>query len=254
LKLLDCTEEEIETVTGMGTESSINYMINEVKDELFDVGTIKNLKTEEVKIVTKFDGSQFIGLKAIPNNPITKYAVSRGVNLEAHGGVIKACMDTNAVVFLCGEVGWQKRFIKPNNPKVKTLTMPGFDAHDNIIVLENGSKDVWICEGPFTAVAAWNYGFTGICTFGAGISSQQLEKIKEISLDKGIKIGICFDMDEAGDKGVNKILKFFYGYDDMIYRVVPEEGNDLSESWEKSKKYNILDVKSKDPSVPELMF
>jgi hypothetical protein len=201
----------------------------------------KSLK-KEAYVPKLFSTAGLVPLTDKSAEKVFAYAKSRGIP-EALYPTIMADPRTSAVTFLCIEdseiVGMQKRFLNPFNPKVKTWNPPEFKKNYHVIEYKN-SGDVLVSEGPFTAVAAYNYGFHAICTFGAGVSEIQLFKIKRIlEKEKKNKLAVAYDLDKAGLKGFLRIKNYFEQYGIDTYRVLPEQGNDLNDSWMAGKKYTI---------------
>ena len=179
------------------------------------------------------DISIFFPLKLMKGHPAYDYAIKRGVSLEMADVRIdhKEC----AVVFLVKEndtvVGFQKRFVVPDKEYIKAKSSNGFSKSKHILTFLNPGKDILVCEGPFDAVAAWRFGFTGVCTFGASVSEVQISKIIQLSVDNRVNIGLAFDQDEAGLKGASRIKSALFWMDKPCYEMVPSTGKDVNDAW-----------------------
>jgi len=219
--------------------------------------THKEKKKEEVPVEPpERDISKFFYLKDWKNHPATRYAISRGVQLEwQHVMIDTSC---SAVVFVIYEnnevVGFQKRFIEPESPRFKTKNSKGLKK-DVILEFPREGADILVCEGPFSAVAAWHFGYHGVCTFGSSVSDPQIQKIAELSEKNKVNIGIAFDMDDAGKKGMKKIRSGLFWRKKETFLIEPEVGNDLNDSWmARSGIKKIAEKYEYDPTLPEIKF
>jgi len=213
-------------------------------------------KEEEV-IKADVDISSFHNLEYWPNHPVTTYARSRGYVSELSSNIM-ADIDSSAVVFVCHDLdgsvlGYQKRFVKVIGDGPKTKTAFGFLAHENILIFNKvRSNGIVICEGPFTALSAWHYGYTGVCTFGADISNTQLEKIEKLAGD--MRIYSATERDEAGDKFYRKISNYFHWKKRTIDHMYPMFGSDLNDSYMAKKGFSIQEGEEPKPMYPRFKF
>ena len=108
-----------------------------------------------------------------------------------------------------------KKFIMPS---VKPKPIYGLDY-----LCE--SNKVYITESIINALTLESYGMSAVALFGTG-SSYQIDKLNKLSVRKYV---LCFDGDEAGINGRNRLLKNLKGkivtYVDMPYR---KDVNDLT--------------------------
>lgn len=191
-----------------------------------------------------------------PEHPAAQYAKSRGVpsGLNRH---IRIDPVANAVVFLCWEgdkiVGWQKRFVNPPRPNFKTQNPPADQFKKSMHVMEYpNAGPIAVCEGGFSGVSAWCFGYHAIVTFGSAISKAQLEKIEAIAVHTGKPIYVSFDLDPAGFKGFFKIKNYFERRGVPVQRLEPEVGNDLNDSWQAGRRGRVVEDDPYDSSVPVL--
>lgn len=196
------------------------------------------------------DISGFLNIMSMPDHPAAVYAKSRGFN-ESLFDYIKMDIDRNAVVFVCMNKnrvisGYQRRFVVAPDPRFKTETSKGFKK-DSLFQLPN-SGDVVICEGPFTALAAWNWGFYAVATLGAAVGKGQMDKILTIA-GSGRRILIAKENDDAGAKFYRKIAGrlAWEGYSCEV--VLPEVGKDLNDSFVAKKTFFI-----KNEDLPNPMY
>lgn len=189
------------------------------------------------------DLSSFMKIEDWPDHPASLYAQKRGVTPDLHSQIMIST-HVYGVVFLSHDYetkkcnGYQIRFVNPLT-QAKTYNLPGFQTAENIIIYEREGADAVICEGPFNAVSAYNYGFTGIATFGSNFSARQAEMIIDFVKKRGCKLYSGFDMDEAGEKAFFIMKDVLDERGIQLLKIVPETGNDLNDSWMAGKGYTI---------------
>jgi hypothetical protein len=184
-----------------------------------------------------------------------KYAISRGVPPALYDKVL-VDYKGGSIVFPVMEgnrcVGYQKRLLMPGDPKRKAHTPPGFEKGKHILEYPN-SGDIAVVEGPFTAISAYCFGFHAVCTFGAGVSQQQLEKIEELATTSGKSVAVGYDLDDAGLKGLYKIVNYLSNRGVPTVRIIPTVGNDLNDSFMSGNGYRIEQLGEEiDTSIPML--
>lgn len=203
-----------------------------------------------------FDISAFFPISEMPNHEASKYAISRGWTLQQNDSIL-IDIYTNSVVFVVRRagavVGYQKRFLVPPRPEMKVKSAPGFKKTQHIMEFP-GNGPIMICEGPFTALSAWHYGYHAVCTFGAGITEHQIDLIADLARRTGKAVGVAFDLDAAGKKGYRIIRLGMYHEKIKTFQVRPEEGNDLNDSWKAKKGIVLVPSSSDDVTIPELAF
>lgn len=179
------------------------------------------------------DISGFLPLEAWPEHPVTLYAKRRGATADNTNIMIDPL--EQAVVFVVTEggvpVGWQKRFINPSSIKLKTKTSAGFQKTGHVLRFERPNVPQIVCEGPFSALSGWHYGFDGVCTFGANPSTKQLQVIADRALKLKMPVAIGYDVDEAGDKGAKQIQRFMSRMGIQTFFVTSNGYNDLNDAW-----------------------
>lgn len=248
-------EDEVKELHGYGAAKS------NPEEELLDFLSELNPETEKTtKPVYKpqrVSTQKFFHIEDWPDHPASKYAVSRGY-AETFRDHVMIDPETNSVVFLCrdaGQVcGWQKRFVTPSNPRMKTLNPPSEIWQKSKHVLEYpGPGDICLVEGPSTGMSARTFGFHAICTFGSGISQKQLELVLESSIRNSKKIAVAFDCDFSGVCGYYRIKNYMARRGIEVYRIAPEEGNDLNDSWKAGKKYLTVEDQDDNSLMPPLV-
>lgn len=224
---------------------------------ILDTGV--NSKEHQVALIPEeppkeFSTSGFFEVSDWPDHEAAKYAVSRGWTPEWKGALMIDIM-ANAVVFVCTEagkiIGYQKRFVKPLDPKKKTKSVAGWRKTRHVMVFP-GNGDITVCEGPFNALSAWHYGRYGIATFGSSVSERQVDMIAEIAKREGKDVGIAFDLDRAGRKGYRRLRLSLYWRGVTAYSVKPESGNDLNDSWKAGKGIIVTPPGTDDVTIPDV--
>jgi hypothetical protein len=198
-----------------------------VSMEDFINGDFQFLETKPNE-VNKIDwSSTFIPLSDPRAAAGVTYIKSRG--LEAKGDMYFDMLK-EAVVFpyYYGNtfVGAQTRLLKPwineDGDETKILTVPGtrlglvfYNWNQEAFVTK--TKGVIVCEGAFNAIAISQaldklYGgvlknpWKTIATSGCGTTPHQVDKLRELK-EAGIKVVCAFDSDEAGLKGLSKMIR-----------------------------------------------
>lgn len=219
---------------------------NEAKD-------VKKVKKEESKRVVDVDISSFYPVDSFPNNAVSKYAIKRGYTPVQKDSIM---IDTkySAVVFVCRSddskvIGYQRRFMIVTGSNSKTKNSDGFITSENIMRFKNDGPIV-ICEGPFTALSAWHWGFDAIATFGSGAGTKQLGIITYIIKDENKRVLVARENDEAGIKYFNKIATALHWDNIAPGLILPEHGDDLNDSWQAGKKYKIESTEDINPALP----
>lgn len=242
---------KIEALHGYNTDA----MLRSVFEVAEAIPTSKVI--DQCNIAPIIDISQFIPLSAMPNHFISQYAIGRGY-VDLFEDKVKMNLPNGSVSFIIhnehGEpVGYQERFLSKNAmPKCKTST--GFQK-DFLLAFPQSNADILVCEGPFTALSGWHYGYYSVCTFGSQFTQKQFETI--IQLSQKLKRKICFarDCDEAGRKTA-KLFKTklnFYGLDCKIVEPdMVEDGEDLNDAWKKNKGVVVFDLTTTHPSLPDI--
>ena len=232
---------------------------------------ILSLKIEQpVEIVDKSkyeeklqqDIKNFIDISVWPTHPAAIYAQKRGVSKE-HYNIVKIDPTSNCVVFLVKDnnnniIGYQKRYAGlpfPGTPKA--LTSEGFDKGRHLYCIPREGCDILICEGPFTAVSGWHYGYYSVCTFGSSVSESQIGQIVELAKKRNVNIGIAYEPDDAGIKSFDRLRKVLYWMDFNLYKVIPDikvkENEDLNDIWiRKGTVHRDCDVNWSGPAIPDL--
>lgn len=251
LLMSDMAYDEALQVHGRDRVASLQHMVPDVPE--FVKAPVAPTK-DPVKAADT-DISAFFHLKDWITHPAAQYALKRGALPEWDWVMFDH--PTCAVVFVVYQngkvVGYQRRYLKPNDPKFKTKSSDGFKKSEHILVVMNPGKDIVVVEGPFTAVSAYHFGYTGICTFGASVSDEQIRQIVELAKELKVGVGVGFDDDAAGDKGLARIRAAMFWSNTKTFKLKPSVGNDLNEAWEQGGTAILVEDKVEyNPAVPEL--
>ncbi|EFX62178.1 hypothetical protein DAPPUDRAFT_337321 [Daphnia pulex] len=205
----------------------------------------------EIKSI--IDTSQFCNIEDAPDHFVSKYAKRRGY-IDKYQDKIKIDLNDNSVVFLVFDddlcIEYQKRFVSPTaNPKTKMS--PGFKRER--LLTFHGGPGLVICEGPFTALSAAHYGFTGICTFGSDISKAYLDAIIQLAQKRSEPLYYALESDDAAsNKGLSKFRSKVAWLGKEFSIIKPEIGKDLNDSWQAGRGYTI-EADDKNPWIPNLI-
>jgi len=94
----------------------------------------------------------------------------------------------------------------------------------NMDALE-GQEEVYLCEGELDAVTLWDQGIKNVVATTTGAGGLDPEWIDQLS--KVMKIYVCYDPDEAGQKGAREAARRL-GYD-RCFNVLLPEGQDVND-------------------------
>lgn len=244
---------QIRQAHGQDPDSNYRKMTPEKVDSSLDLHLGNRLKAAEEANV-EVDTSHFHPVWAMPTHPASIYAVKRGY-CDEFKDIMMIDMEANGVVFLINEgqktVGYQTRYLNPLNKHMKTKTSAGFSKSNKIMHFPREKADLLICEGPFTALSAWHYGYYGVCTFGSSISKAQIELIAALADRLGVGVGYALEDDEAGRKGFAALRSGLHWKGKSLFKVVPEAGSDLNDSWQAGKGcVKVLDNDWAGPAIP----
>ena len=218
-----------------------------------DLTAIPELQIAE-QPVEDLDISMFLPLPEVSTSEAALYAIKRGWTDKQKDDILIDYYG-NAVVFIVryeGKVvGYQRRLVHPFDPKLKTLSSQNFQKRRFVLEFPNDG-DICVVEGPFTALSAWHYGYYAICTFGSNVGEQQIDTIANLAQTKKKDVAIGFDLDSAGKKGYCRIRAAMTFRKLGSYRVRPEYGNDLNDSWMAGKSVLSIMTMDVDQSIPEL--
>ena len=219
-----------------------------------------NAKAPEAKAdfengpIIPVDISAFVAVDTIPDHPASLYAIKRGWTPAQRSDILIDYF-SSAVVFVAryeGQVvGFQRRYLNPIDPSRKTMSSLGFQKRRFVIEYPNDG-DICVCEGPFSALSACHFGYHAICTFGSNVGEQQLQRIASLAEQTGKGVAVAFDIDSAGRKGYRNIRYVMKSKEIFSYRIKPELGNDLNDSFMAGKGAVVIPVEYEDISIPML--
>ena len=244
---------------AIGIEPSLVKHLHGTMENGLSLGMISSLdifaekpkEVEQIESIAEIDVSLFASVDEMPNHSASLYAKKRGWTKRFSDSIL-IDQYSNAVVFVVKKqgkvIGIQRRFVAPRDPKMKTMSSPGFPKRSAVMEFPN-EGDVCVCEGPFSALSANHLGYHGICTFGCNVGEEQLDIIANVAESNGKKVYVGFDLDEAGEKGFTRIANTFKWRDIPVFKVKPEYGNDLNDSVMAGKGM-VVDDNQIDLSIP----
>ena len=125
-------------------------------------------------------------------------------------------------------VGWQKRLAPDTAPPYpKYRNSLGFPKSETLYNLDRARQyhSVVVVESPMSVARAYSLGIPNVvATFGASVSPQQIDLLKDFS-----QVIIWSDDDLAGRKGEKKLVEGLYRHT-RVDVVTPSKGRDLGDS------------------------
>ena len=254
LRKYDLPESRIRQVHGSDPDANLKRMIPEAPKDPLANQMVNEPVISQTDAPDQLDLSTFLPVWAMPDHPSAEYAVKRGYVPE-FDDIIKVDHRANAVVFLVNSgnktVGYQLRYLKPIHKGMKAKTSTGFSKSSKLLEFPRAGADILVCEGPFTALSAWHYGYYGVCTFGSSISQSQVDQVYELSKKLGVKIGFALENDDAGRKAYLSLRSALNHKGVEVFSVLPEVGDDLNDSWQAGKGcVRVDDTGLSDPAIP----
>lgn len=143
---------------------------------------------------------------------------------------VKYDPETKCIVFPVWDMYGNFKFITKRSTENKTFIIPP-NVNKPIYLLNyiinNNIKKVVVCESQINALYAWSLGYPAIALFGTG-SSDQYAILRKSGITNYI---LCFDGDEAGDKGALRFINALSNeaFIDRVYVPRGKDLNDLSE-------------------------
>ncbi len=89
----------------------------------------------------------------------------------------------------------------------------------------DGQEEIFLCEGELDAITLWDQGIKNAVATTTGAGGLDPEWIDQLS--KSVKIYLCYDNDEAGQKGAREAARRL-GYD-RCFNVLLPDGKDVNE-------------------------
>lgn len=196
------------------------------KDTFIDGGDFHFYEAQPDEVTAMAWPSKFIPLSDPRAAKGVEYIKSRGLTID---GDMYYDLEEEGIVFpyyveshFCGaQVRFIEARINEDGDVWKITTLPGtrlglLFGMWNQTKLMSHIKGIVVCEGYFNALSlqqAFNIKYGGIshnpwkfiCTSGSGVSDHQAEILKDLK-EKGYKVFGGFDTDEAGFKGLRKLI------------------------------------------------
>jgi hypothetical protein len=202
-------------------------------ENLYDFEAFK-FKPDPIEILEPIEIKMpFPTIESNLSHPISKYAFKRGVVKTPLTKQVFIDTRAGAVVFPIYYkneklIGYQKRYINPIGNKTKTSD--GIPVASSVWTIKNENKPVLLVEGPFDAIAAYHFGYTPICFFGAQPTKTKLL----IAADEFLKGGsdylyIGFDDDPVGEAAAVEAMNILDSFGIPTKRIVPANSKDFNE-------------------------
>ena len=125
-------------------------------------------------------------------------------------------------------VGWQKRLTPDTSPPYpKYRNSLSFPKSETLYNLDRARqyRSVVVVESPMSVARAYSLGIPNfVATFGAKVSGQQIDLLKEFP-----HVHVWFDDDVAGRGGEQKLVSGLY-HQTQVSVVIPESGRDAGDS------------------------
>lgn len=87
------------------------------------------------------------------------------------------------------------------------------------------SKLLFVCESAFNALTLVSWGFPAVALLGTG-TPPQYEILKKCGFRKYV---LCLDGDTAGDRGIQRFMKYMNDYAKISYIKMPRDGRDVND-------------------------
>ena len=211
---------EISKGVEEGLKLDIRGFSNDDEDEAI---TSDDLPLDEITLPPSFipvETSE-VGMKYLASRNVTDLSLIREHKIHYN-----ALM--NAVVFLVYDenlrlVGWQARFIKPFNPKMKMMTSPGMKKERTLYNLFQSKSFIGalsstiLVEGAFDCLKTDIDGYLSVASFGKGVSKKQLEMLLNHSA-KNIYIGLDRDAGVDAGRVANQLARY-----KNVFRILPPD-------------------------------
>ena len=251
---------DVREVHGFDTELNVDKLIGtKYPEDLSDL--TKTVKEKEVKRFVDNDISGFLQVDWDDECAIHLYAVRRGYVPEFKDK-FRIDLSGRCLIFVCRRddgsvIGYQRRYMNVLPGDQKSQSSVGFATSKHIMTFPREGADILVCEGPFTALAAWHYGYYGVCTFGSSVGIQQLGLIAEIAKKECVSVAVATEKDQAGKKFFQAISNYFHWLDHKVYVVSPDvenpkQGYDLNDAWQDGHEVKEDRDIVINPAIPDL--
>lgn len=197
-KLPKFIEKCFEKPTGFGKSWLVERFIYTIENKVLNLGYVGVLKEEPIKVLDESILSTYqkfhpyLIKRKLSLDICDRFKV--GYDQETKSIVFPSWDEQGRLVMITRRSVLDKRFLIPKDVE-KPVYLLNFVDKDNI-------KEVIVCESQINCLYAWSLGFPAIALFGTGTKHQY-----EVLNKSGIRHYIlCFDGDEAGEKGKTRFL------------------------------------------------
>lgn len=141
---------------------------------------------------------------------------------------IKYDIDTKSIVFPVWDERGKFLMLTRRSVENKTFIIDA-DKEKPVYLLnfirQMNIKSVYVCESQINALTLWSWNYPAVALFGTGTKIQY-----EILSKSGIRVyNLCFDGDEAGDKGVKNFIKNLGDKGALINVIKIPRGKDVND-------------------------
>ena len=180
-----------------------------------DIDTKHQVKYLDESVLTKYDYYHpYMWKRKLTKDVVDRFRV--GYDMERKAITFPVYDEKHRLVMVTARSVETKRFYSPSN-----VDKPVYLLYD---IIKRGVTSVVVCESQINALYARSLGFDSIGLFGTG-SKKQLETLKKSGIRNYI---LCFDGDEAGQKGAYRFKKAL-GNDVWIHEIKMPPGKDLND-------------------------
>lgn len=208
-------------------EEAEEYLINNFSDSaIADTADLPEISFNSISkqyiddsILTKYNYYHpYMYQRQLTKAIIDKFQI--GYDREANCITFPVWDEKNNLVAITRRAVYAKKFFLPQDiPKPVYLL--------NFILAENHTT-VYVTESQINALTLWTWGYPAIALFGTG-SAYQYDKLRRSGIRNYI---LCFDGDEAGDKGTQRFIDALQDSALISIKHIPrgKDVNDLSKT------------------------
>jgi hypothetical protein len=221
-----------------GAKGNLITLAKHLGDDIKDIALNPLKSTKSFKKYPKFNEELVESCHDAPPDHIRQYLNARGITDAiiseywlGWGEFYGKWWITIPIKDIEGNFAFFKLRQDPNQGNEKITFPKGIEAQIyDWETLQKNTDKIFICEGELDRLLLMSKGIPAITgTHGAGTFKQEWCE----NIEKGKKIYVCFDNDEAGKKGAEKALKMLASVSNKTYFVaLPEEvgaGGDITD-------------------------
>ena len=226
-------EKCFEKPNGFGKNWLVDRFVYTVENKALNLGYVGVLKEEPVKVLDESILATY--------QKFHPYLIKRKLSLDiCNRFKVGYEQETKSIVFPCWDEQNRLVMITRRSVEDKRFLIPK-DVEKPVYLLNvvdnEGIKEVIVCESQINCLYAWSLGYPAIALFGTGTKHQY-----NVLNKSGIRHYIlCFDGDEAGEKGKERFLNSIRK-DVLIDYIDIPNGKDLND-FEKEDALELISNK-----------